>query len=151
MVGETVIFGAGAFNTVFETIKKLSQTKDALAIGEIQMELTNRVIGIQQQYLTLAEEKRVLEAKLMQFENWKAEQQRYELKELQPGHFAYALKPDLEPTQPAHHICPSCYAQGQKSILQGDTTGDGRRIIDCPICQTRITHSMGPQPSYNIA
>ena len=47
--------------------------------------------------------------------------QRYELKELGNGTFAYALKSGMPDSEPEHSIRAGCCTKAQKSILQPET------------------------------
>jgi len=53
----------------------------------------------------------------MAYEKWDSEATRYELKEIVTGIFVYVLKPDHARTEPIHWLCPNCFQQRQKSIL----------------------------------
>jgi hypothetical protein len=84
------------------------------------------------------------------FENpvkWDAEKGRYELKEVGPGAFARAVKPDVQGSDPMHYICPTCYEQGKKTPLQALSQMEQRRAGDirtCFTCKTAVAFSRNP-------
>jgi rubrerythrin len=89
----------------------------------------------------LADRVRELEAQVREFEDWKAEKERYELVPLHDGALAYAIKPSMQGVEPAHYICPSCYQKRVKSILQGVTYHLGGHQLKCPVCKLEVQHS----------
>jgi hypothetical protein len=76
-----------------------------------------KIHGSQSQYEALAEVKRQLEQKIMEYEEWDSEAGRYELKEIAKGIFVYVLKPEHASGEPTHWLCPNCFQERQKSIL----------------------------------
>ena len=100
-------------------------------LSEVQQELFTS----QAEQATLTRRIRDLEAEIDHLKHWKNEKERYELKELAPGTFVYRLKPGLEPSEPVHDLCPHCYQQGVKSILQGAGLSQGRKVFVCPHCK----------------
>lgn len=89
------------------------------------IEFQNAVIDAQAQVFAVNEErtaliKRVgeLEKKVTNLEAWETEKERYELKPIAHGSFAYMLKANAQGAEPPHQICTNCYQRGEKSILQ---------------------------------
>lgn len=133
MVAE-VFAGIGAFKTMFDMAKALKDINDATIRNGAVIELQEQILSAQAAQSELVERVRSLETKVAGFETWDAERQRYELKPLgQEGTFAYALKEGAAGGEPAHCICPDCYQQRQKSILQHVTRYPGR--TDVRLCQ----------------
>lgn len=118
-------------------------------LAEVQskaIELNEKLIAAQQDvfaaYATqsvLVERIGKLEEKIGQLEAWETEKQRYELKEVTSGTFAYALKEGMQPPEPFHRICANCYARGEKSILQERSHPIGRaKSVGCDNCGAEI-------------
>ena len=91
---------------------------------------------------------------VMKRKHWAAEQERYTLHAVDSGAFAYALKPGVEATEPPHWLCPQCFHQQRKSILQfdsqppirpGQRRGDYRRWV-CSACEhaLMVEHTKNP-------
>ena len=68
-----------------------------------------------------------LEQQIAGMENWEAEKQRYELKAIDRGAFAYMHKPGMENGEPAMWLCQTCFEKRHKSPLQfkGQDVGSG--------------------------
>jgi hypothetical protein len=83
----------------------------------------------------LTERLRDLEKQVVAFEDWKAEKQRYEMKDFGGGTIAYSLKPEMANGEPPHRLCSACYQQGKKGILQpigmNAYRQEGVRCADC--------------------
>ena len=79
---------------------KLSLGTEAQAkIVELNREIIaaqSSAMAAQSDQFTLIERIRELEKQIAQFETWNAEKQRYELKQVQSGAFAYVPKIDME-------------------------------------------------------
>ena len=95
------------------------------------------------------EKVRELEATIAEYDNWEAEKDRYELYQIKPsGGFAYRLRKEcVQDAEPNHYICPNCYENRRKSILQmrDDPTamvGLGSRApafnLVCTLCEAKI-------------
>jgi hypothetical protein len=91
MAGE-IIAGLSAFKTMFDIATSLKGMNDAAVRNKAAAELGEQIIAAQTRYATAAEQIRELEEKLRRMETWEAEKQRYELKDLRKGFFAYILK-----------------------------------------------------------
>ncbi|ATY33415.1 hypothetical protein CVN68_16770 [Sphingomonas psychrotolerans] len=93
----------------------------------------------QQAQATLLERIRKLEADANRVSDWEQERARYELKEFPTGAMAYVLKGNVSDGEPGHRICPACYQDSRKSILQTISRGRGGEVVDCPRCEVRLT------------
>jgi hypothetical protein len=82
---------------------------------------------------------RDVEKRIAQLENWANEKLRYELTRLNPGVLVYSLKPSMANGEPPHDICPECYEDGTKSILQPEQSVAGIKLR-CARCKAEITH-----------
>jgi len=117
----------------------------ATAIDQLVSEALQRVIEAQAAVLAIQQElaaalarERALEAKVTEFENWDLEKQRYELKQVSPGAFAYVVKPVMQGEEPVHWLCAGCYQRRKKTILQ--VTGyvgplGNMAVWKCPVCE----------------
>jgi len=79
-----------------------------------------------------------LEAEIVRLKDWSAEKQRYELADAGNGCLAYRLKAGMGDGEPPHWLCPNCYEDGKKSILQPQKHPGLSETLDCPRCQTRL-------------
>ena len=108
-----------------ETKLKMAELISALADVKVQ------AAGVQE--LVLEKDKRIAE-----LESWKAETQRYKLIEIAKGVFVYVLKLEYIHDEPIHWLCPNCFENKRKSILQrADKTPSGTSH-NCSNCKNVI-------------
>jgi hypothetical protein len=134
------IAGLGALKTAFDLAKGLKDIDNAVSRNGAVIELQERILAAQQAQSALLEQIGTLEAKVASFENWESEKQDYELRQLEQGGFAYVLKPEKRDGKPPHGLCPNCYEQRRKSILQ--TNGEPQwteHFFKCPSCKVNVT------------
>ena len=101
--------------------------------NEQLLKVYNALSQIRSEYEELVKVKSDLERKLVDKKNWKREAARYELKELVPGIFVYAVKAGMEASDPAHYICANCYQKQKRSILS--LPGPGWTKYVCHECK----------------
>jgi hypothetical protein len=87
-------------NAAGEGLQKLIETRDLIKFGDEFRKLLAEVIAAQRgalaanmDQLALLEEISALKEKVRSFETWNTEKDRYEMKGLRSGVFAYMLKP----------------------------------------------------------
>jgi hypothetical protein len=97
------------------------------------------MLAAQDERSALIERIRTLEEEVARLKAWEAEKQRYVLKDAGNGALAYALKEDARGPEPPHWICPQCYQDGKKSILQPETQIQGRcQVLACTRCNSEL-------------
>ena len=134
MVSELVT-GLGLFKTLLNMAKGLKDMNDASVRNAAVIELQEKILAAREQQSALAERVGDLEKEVARFEAWDADKERYELKEIASGQFAYALKEEASDSEPAHMLCANCYGQNQKSILQIEVRDPGRhKVTFCQRC-----------------
>lgn len=135
-----VMAGLSAFSGLIGMARGLKDINDAVVRNEAIYELTSKLLDAQQEYAALLARVGELEKKLTSFENWETEKQRYELKvQGENSVLAYALKEGVQPPEPAHSICPDCYQERKRSILQTETryVNGQRTCLTCNSCGWR--------------
>ncbi len=137
MVGE-VLAGVQAFKSVFDALGAIKDAGDAAIRNTITVDLTTRLIALQQAYFMLEQENAVLKKDLIRIEDWKNEAERYALHEFVTGRFTYRISEEVQGTEPVHDLCTNCYAQRQKSILQSKTGAERRKYLFCGACKLEI-------------
>lgn len=136
---------AGAFGTL-KTASEITQGLLALktdaAVSAKAVELNRVIFEVQQQlfnaqtdYAAVLAHVSQLEAEIAKFKNWEQEKERYELYQLTIGTLVYRIKPSMQGSEPIHHICPNCYEQGIKSILQYSAIKNLHSSYSCPRCK----------------
>ena len=133
MVAEWVA-GLGAFKSMLDLAKGLKDLSDATARNAAVIELQTQILTAQEAQSSLVARVRELEEEVRGFERWDAEKERYELRQHPHANvMTYELKDGMQPAEPAHSICPDCYQQRIKSILQHVTRYPG--MADVAQCQ----------------
>jgi len=101
-------------------------------------------LAIQQEINIGLREKDELIQKLKTLEQWDAESKRYVLKEIGRGVFVYSLKETVDSGgEPPHNICPKCFQDKRKSILQAVATSQYGTRFKCFSCQSEIFTNPG--------
>jgi hypothetical protein len=140
MIGETFA-GLGAFKTMYDMAKALKDINDATIRNGAIIELQEKILAAREAQSLLLDRVGELEEKVANFETWEREKQRYELKDLGWGAFAYMLKPGMRDAEPPHWVCTNCYEHNHKATLQCVMVpGKGQRWT-CPSCKNTINPS----------
>jgi hypothetical protein len=149
----------GSLRTAGQIIKAMldirDATKQALKVSELSsaiIEAQSHTMSAYTEATALVQRVRELEQRIVDMEAWNAEKGRYELKEIAPGRFVYAVRDSERGTEPPHSLCTSCYQRGIKSILQHEQLDVGRtRILVCHQCgaevlESGVRHTQHPRP-----
>jgi hypothetical protein len=117
------------------------RTKVTEMQGEISSALAS-AIAAQQDQIAILKHVGELEKEIADLKTWEAEKRRYSLRELPPGVFVRALKPEMAGGEPPHFICETCFQRGKKRILNSDEERNGIYHLKCHECDTtlRIGH-----------
>ncbi|KQO45567.1 MULTISPECIES: hypothetical protein [unclassified Methylobacterium] len=136
----------GSLKTAFDILKTMAGLRDANLVREKALELQGVIYSAQERALTSqaaqsALVKRIddLETEITRLKAWDGEKERYELKSLGAGVFAYAPKPGMEGSEPEHKLCANCFQHREKSILQQETRHPGRVVmLVCSACHAEL-------------
>jgi hypothetical protein len=129
-----------------ELVKLVIKRKIDTAIHEKALELNAAVASLQSEYLDLLSryqnslrEADHLKQQLINMENWQVEKAKYSLSEIAPSVFVYAIKDNQRAGEPPHWLCPQCYEQKQKSILQRCAKTIEGTTYQCLNCKAEVT------------
>jgi len=143
----TLIAAKDGAKAIYEGIKTVVDLKEDAAVNERIQPLLAIATDVQLNILetltvTEAAKRRVadLEAEVIALKEWGSEKSRYALYELGPGALVYHLKPELQGTDPVHYICPQCYQNNIKSILQAGLPKDLNRTLECHRCNLSVLY-----------
>ena len=124
MIAETAM-GLGALKTALDLVKGLQAASTKAEINDVKIALQERIWEAREALAAAQDTQasslariRDLEQKVVSFEDWEREKQRYQLKAVDSGAFAYMHKPGMEDGEPPHWLCTDCFGRRQKSILQ---------------------------------
>lgn len=142
----------GSLNAAINSAKLIAQivqglnslSKDAAVSSEV-VKLNSAIFHVQSELFaaqareaSLSDRIKKLEADIVQFEEWEEEKKRYQLSELAPGTFVYRIKPECQGSDPTHCICPQCYQQKRKSILQSAGVKQAFPVHVCSACKAEF-------------
>lgn len=110
------------------------------------IDANNSAFAAQDERSALLEQIRDLEKEVAKLKAWETEKERYQLKDVFLGSFAYVLKPDAEGPEPPHWLCTNCYENGKRSILQRGASQGPEYFWACPYCKAtiKVRHNISP-------
>jgi hypothetical protein len=115
----------GALQTASNIVKNWTSLRSDAERSAKLIELNSQIMAAQTSAIqanaaqtALIEEVGSLKTRLADFETWDTEKERYELKDASSGAVVYALKRNTGSAEPSHWLCPNCYQNRKKSILQ---------------------------------
>lgn len=139
-----IFAGLQGFNAIMNSAKALAQMHDESVRLQASIDLQRQVFAAQQDYSALLSQIEELKAKIVSFENWEAEKQRYQPQQFDPGVTVYALKQGEPGAELLQHFCPACYANRKSRLLQGtDITSSRRKTRVCLECKAELSY--GPE------
>jgi hypothetical protein len=97
--------GLNALKSAFDMLRGFKDVHDATERDRVVLDLQRVILTAQEEQSKLLDRIRELEKELGRFETWEREKQRYELKQIGFGAFAYMLKESERGTEPATWIC----------------------------------------------
>lgn len=142
MVGE-IFAGLQAFKSILDSAKALADMHDEGVRLRATNDLLRQINAAEQNYAAALDRVRALEAEIAEIKARKGDLERYELKGIGGGAAAYMLKPEARGAEPPHWLCPACYANGKKAILQRTVqTGHGH-LYTCGGCSAKTVVGWG--------
>ena len=126
MVGITEITaGLGSLKAAKDIVQGLNAAATEVTVNDVKIQLQGFILeaqqglfAAQQNEAALAARINELEQETMRLKDWSAEREKYELKPIDTGSFAYMPKTGMDDSQPPHWLCTECFENGHKSILQ---------------------------------
>lgn len=150
---EPITTALGSIKAAYEVAKSLIGVRDAVVIQGKVAELLGQIAAAQESTLrsqeresALTRQVHELEQRIAEIETWDREKERYQLTELPPGVFVYAVKEEARGDEPPHKLCANCFQQKRKSLLNSGETINGLTRLHCPSCgfKGRIGHFRAP-------
>ncbi|HTT99231.1 MAG TPA: hypothetical protein VMF58_14365 [Rhizomicrobium sp.] len=153
ITGVEIGLGIKALKTAFDIAKEAKDLTDTTTMRSKIIEMQSLILEAQgtaiearDAHSEQVDRIRALEAEVADLKAWDNEKARYELKTPHIGATIYALKPDKRDGEPPHWLCPNCYQQRKKRILQGTSGGHGAARWTCPDCKAYVVVSSGVAP-----
>lgn len=108
-------------------------------VNEKLIEAHTVTLASQEKQTLLTDRVRELEKKIMEFENWESEIQKYKPHEFPSGTRALTLKPEMQQMEPLHYLCEACASKRQISRMQPDGFHNGKGLfLRCHNCNLLI-------------
>ena len=135
---------------------KTETEKNAAIIGIQRHVLDGQRALMEADTLHVADLKRIaqLEQQIADMENWEGEKQRYELKAIDRGAFAYMHKPGMEQGEPPMWFCQPCFEKSHRSPLQARgqvrAPAGGRGMVEqwvCNSCRAEVVAHINRNPA----
>ena len=136
-----------SLKTAYDMAKAMLNLREAAAVQGRIIELQEAIlsaqdsaIAAQHDQFSLLETIRELEKQKAELEAWDAEKDKYELTAIEQENRAgkilvYVLKEEAGGSEPKHYLCPRCYQEKRKSILQPETLDIGQvNVLVCQSC-----------------
>jgi hypothetical protein len=147
-----VLTGLSTFKSMLEIAKGLKDMTDASARNAVAIELQEKILAAHATQTELVETATTLKSRVAELEAWDADKNRYELKEIQTGVTAYTLKEGMEDGEIPHYLCPNCYTDKTKKLLQREVRNPGMvKMLVCHHCGLELIQHGMRQPEHGKA
>ena len=140
--------GLNALKSAFDMLSGFKDIHDATERDRVVLDLQRVILTAQEEQSKLLDRIRELEKELGRFETWEREKQRYELKQIGFGAFAYMLKESERGTEPATWICTNCYEHGRKATIQCKMEPENGAVWTCPSCKNTFDPALN-EPEWD--
>lgn len=145
--------GVSSLSSAGTILKALLGMKVDQEVRSKIVELQNEILSAQSAALNSLAEKaallgriEALEQELRSINSWEDEASRYCLTEFPTGVQVYILREDRANAEPSHRLCPTCFQEKRKSILQVKNKHSGGESVECLICKRKLILSPFPTP-----
>ncbi|MDE9463537.1 hypothetical protein [Xenorhabdus bovienii] len=115
---DAVTGAGGVLKSTVDTVKGIQSLHVDYSVKEKTFELLSKLMEIQSILISAKERIIELEDEKKQKENWELEVSKYELISPAAGSFIYRVKDFEQGDQPKIYLCPTCYGEKKKSMLQ---------------------------------
>ena len=106
-----------------------------ISLQTIVSELNGALVSSQSEISRLQNELDKCFRQIADNDKWDHIANRYELKQIGLGGFAYRLKQGMEEGEPEHYVCKTCFQKKNRSILDLIEQTEYRAVYFCPSCQ----------------
>lgn len=141
VVAETAA-GLGALKTALDIAQGMSNLNKDAEFNLRLIELQQKIIEAQQAAMQSNERQSSLQRQVDELRDAKADLSRYRLVDHGDETFVYELKDGDASGDPPHKICPRCFLNNKKSVLQFVRTHNGQRKYKCPECGEEFSLGM---------
>ena len=152
--------GLSSAKTLMDIAKGLNAANTQAQVNEVKIALQEKIMDVLHALsvastaeATSGEHVRQLEQEVMRLKDWEAEKERYELKAVDLGTFAYMPKPGMEKGEDAHWLCTNCFEHGKRSVMQYQginkpKDGPSTDMYQCNSCHGTMGVHFRVRPKY---
>jgi len=97
--------------------KQTEINQHVISLQSSIIDLQGKIFAIQSEYENLAGIKDETEKKLMKYEDWDRQKERYRFTNVADGISVYVYEPTEGDRTPSHWVCPYCFENHKKSVL----------------------------------
>lgn len=117
-------------------INDISQVRDkVIEMQELILSAQSSAMTAQTQLFEVLHENSELRKAVAAVDEWKSTAARYKLVDYGAGTFAYELRPEAANGEPSHRLCPVCFEQRRRSLLQFQgRTASAQDFYKCSPC-----------------
>ncbi len=142
--------GYSALTAAFEIAKGLKNIDDRVKLNAAVIELQEKILSAQQAATEAKSRMQEMERRIESYEDWKKIAARYRLKDFGASTFAYELIPEHADGEPTHRICPRCFEDRKRSVLQfAFRTASHQDKYSCPSCGIEYLFGHQDTSSWN--
>lgn len=143
-------------NASIDLVKTGLGAKEAAAVMRVEADLLYRLTDVIGQLAqakdaqaALQDELREAKAAIRRRKEFAAQRKRYALRQIGPQTYAYCLKPEAAGDEPPHCVCPRCFDDGIRAILQKARDDYRTTWLKCLHCgaEFAVAREEAPTPS----
>lgn len=145
--------GYTALQAALGIAKGLKDIDDQVKLNAAIIELQQKILEAQAATTDARQQLQELEARLSDRNAWDAKAARYALKDYGGVTFAYELRQDQANGEPIHRLCPNCFEDKKRGILQFQFRSDnGQDRYECASCKREFAFgSCGQYSSHRVS
>lgn len=160
---EMLKVGYDSIKATMDITKGFAALKTENAVNQAIFEINRNLLDVQRSLMDAermhaADAHRIaqLEKQIAESEDWNSDKQRYELKAIDSGAFAYMHKPGMDGGEPPVWLCQTCFEKGHKSPLQFRAQDQGTGGVShrgthsrwgCNLCKAEVVVNYTRKPS----
>lgn len=156
MVGPSEIGSAlSSLKMIKDIIGGIASLKSEVEVNEVKVQLQRALLEAfdalataQQTQAERGQEVEKLREEIRKLEDWSGEREKYALRAVPGGAFAYMPHDAAATGEPAHWLCTSCFEVGRKSIMQPISSINGETTWQCQPCKSKFLTFSRTRPTY---
>lgn len=133
--------GLAAASAALATVRKLSEIEKQLSQAELKLQVASLYSDLADVRMALTDARETiggLQAEIDKRDGWNETARLYNLSEVAPGVLVYQFD-GADQSIPAHFLCPHCFLEERRSILQREARSAMRlTYLCCPSCDLEL-------------